>query len=516
VAAASAQPGPVLQAPVGGYRSPAAIAKASSRVSTTRVIIGLFIGVTAALLGGVGGQLASPVYVLVAVIVGIILIFRTPTTYASFTLWLWFVTPFVRRVLDMHHGWNPTNPCLLAPPLVSMLGLLMLSRYARELRGMLFAPFLLAIAALAYGFSIGTINSSLLAASYSLLTWLAPIVFGIFLAASWRRYPELTVSVRRAYAIALPVLALYGVYQFVRLPAWDAGWMRNADMRSLGPPLPLLLRVFGTLNAPGPYASFLVAGMIVLLPAKGWLRYPAIAIAAISLLLTRTRAVWIAFIIGLVISQLSQPILRLPKRTITMLVIALLALPFAATPQFKNTILPRLNTLTDLRDDNSFIKRVQFSQETASGIVESAEGSGLGTTGGAVKLRNGQGVRSLDNGFLEVFYVLGWPGGALFFMGIGILVLQAFRFAEPRKDSFANSARATAIALISVLPIGDVFTGPTGTFLWSMVGLGIAAHTYHLTLGREARVRDLQMRMAARPSSPGVPVPAVLVPARSV
>ena len=515
VTAASVKPFVVPQTFSRGTTHGTPGAPTPSGVTTARATIALFIGVTVLLLAGVGGRLASIVYVLIAAVTGLILIFRSPPTYASFTLWLWFVTPFIRRVLDLRHGWNPTNPSLLAPPVVSMLGLLLLTRYGRELRGMLFAPFLLVLTALAYGYFVGIINSSLFAASYSLLTWLAPITFGIFLAASWRSYPELMVSVRRAYAIALPLLAAYGVYQFLRLPIWDSTWMRNAELRSLGPPLPLLMRVFGTLNAPGPYAAFLLSGMIVLLPSKGWLRFPAIAIGALALLLTRTRAVWIAFIIGLIVSQFSQPIIRLPKRTLTMLVIALLALPFAATPQFKNTILPRLNTLTNLRSDNSFIKRVEFSQGTANGIVESAEGNGLGTTGGAVKLRGNQGVRSLDNGFLEVFYVLGWPGGSLFFLGICALVIQAFRFAEPRKDSFANSARATSIALISVLPIGDVFTGPTGTFLWSMVGLGIAAHTYHVTTGRALRLQAFQAQMLAQPAAAGSAAsPALLIPVR--
>ncbi len=490
-------------------------ASAPGGVTTARAIVALFVMVTVLLLAGVGGRLASIIYVVIATLTGLVLIFRRPATYASFTLWLWFITPFIRRVLDLRHGWNPTNPSLLAPPVVSMLGLLLLARYGRELRGILFVPFLLVLTALAYGYFVGVINTSLFAASYSLLTWLAPITFGIFLGASWRSYPALIASVRRAFAIALPLLAAYGVYQFLRLPIWDSTWMRNAQLRSLGPPLPLLVRVFGTLNAPGPYAAFLLTGMIVLLPSKGWLRYPAIALGALALLLTRTRAVWIAFVIGLVVSQLSQPIIRLPKRTLTMLVIALLALPFAATPQFKDTILPRLNTLTNLRSDNSFMKRVEFSEGTASGIVESAEGNGLGMTGGAVKLRGNQGIRSLDNGFLEVFYVFGWPGGTLFFLGICTLVIQAFRFAEPRKDSFANSARATSIALISVLPIGDVFTGPTGTFLWSMVGLGIAAHTYHVTTGRALRLQALQAQMPAH-SAAAVPAaaPALHVPVR--
>jgi hypothetical protein len=132
-------------------------------------------------------------------------------------------------------------------------------------------------------------------------------------------------------------------------------------------------------------------------------------------------------------------------------------------------------------------------------------------TGGAIKLRNNLGVRSLDNGFLEVFYIYGWPGGLLFFLGIAGLLLQSFRFFEARTDSFANAVRAIAVALVSILPIGDVFTGPTGMLLWSMVGLGIAAHAYHLTTGKALRSRANAIRAFAM-SFPPPPAPALAVP----
>ncbi len=493
---------PLAAAAPGGSSNRASGDVGRRGLTASQAAVGLYLTVTVALLAGAGGSLASVAYVGVAVVAGVILLARDPVAYVNFSLWLWFLTPFVRRVLDMRHGWNPTNPALIAPPLIAMFALLPLLRHTRELRGVLYAPYLLVFAAFAYGYTVGVINAGFFPASYALLTWLAPAVFGLHLAVSWRRYPELALSIRRLFAVALPLLAAYGVYQFVKLPAWDAKWMRDADMRSLGAPLPFLVRVFGTLNTPGPFAAFLLTGVLMLLPAKGWSRYPAIATALVALLLTRTRAAWVAFIIGLVISQLSQPIMRLPKRTITLLVVALLALPLASTPQFRDTILPRLTTLTNLRSDNSFIKRVQFSTQTASNIVETAEGSGLGMTGGAIKLRDGQGVRSLDNGFLEVFYIFGWPGGALFFLGIAGLLLQSMRFFEARRDPFANAARAAAVALVSILPIGDVFTGPTGMLLWSMAGLGIAAHAYHLTTGAALRSRPLDeqtRRAASRP-----------------
>jgi hypothetical protein len=480
-------------------------------VNSSTVVIGLFILATLAMLAGLGGRAANIAYTGLAVVAGVLLIQRSPATYSSFSLWLWFVTPFVRRMLDYRHGWHPTNPALLAPPLVAALSIVTVWRHGRELRGRLFAPYLLILGALAYGYMVGLMVAGFIPATYALLTWIAPITFGVHLALSWRHYVELRASIRRTFAVALPMLGLYGVYQFVRIPPWDAAWMINADLRSVGSPLPYLVRVFGTLNTPGPYAAFLLVGILLVLAGTGFKRFPGIAVALIALLLTRTRSSWVAFVIGLVLMQVSQPVIRLPRRIIALVLVAVLAAPFTAIPKFRSTVLTRMSTLKDIRSDNSFIKRVEFSQEAATGIVESALGNGLGTTGGAVKLENrAVGVRSLDNGFLELFYVFGWPGGAMFLLGIGTLLIQTIRFAEARRDPFAGAVRATAMAILAIMPIGDIFSGSTGTLLWAMIGLGIAAHAYHLTTGLALRSR------AAPRFRPGVLVPQWAAPVTAV
>jgi hypothetical protein len=473
--------------------------RAKRRTGESWIAIGVFTAVTLAMLAGLGGRAANIGFAAAAVATGAFLLGRSPVMYSSFSLWIWFLTPFVRRVLDYRHGWSPTSPALLAPPIVAALSILTLMRHAKELRGRLFAPYLLILGALAYGYSIGVINAGVFPASYALLTWLAPLVFGVHLALSWRDYVDLQIVISKTFAVALPVLAIYGVYQFVRIPAWDAQWMINADLKSIGAPLPFLVRVFGTLNTPGPYAAFLLAGILMMLTGKGFIRFPGIATALVALLLTRTRAAWIAFMIGLLIQQLSQPVIRLPRRLLTLTIVAVLAAPLTQIPEFRSTILNRMTTLKSIGSDNSFVKRVAFSEAAAEGIVQSAAGNGLGTTGGAIKLSNGNvGVRNLDNGFLELFYVYGWPGGTMFLLGIVALLYQSFRFAEARRDPFAGAVRASGIALIAILPIGDVFSGSTGAMLWAMMGLSIAAHAYHLTTGLALRSRFARAHIEAQ------------------
>jgi hypothetical protein len=483
----------------------------------TLIVGGLFTAATGVLLAGIGSRYSNIAYVVMAVLAGTVLYVRTPDGYVSFTLWLWFVTPFVRRVFDLHHGWNPASPVLIAPPAVALLSVLTILRRLSELRGVLYAPYLLVILAFAYGFAVGIINAGMVPAAYAFVTWVAPALFGLHVALSWRSYPEFANRVQRTFVWAVPILAAYGIYQFVRLPSWDAQWMVNADMRSIGAPRPFLVRVFGTLNTPGPFAAVLAAGALILLPAKGRFKAISVAIATVAMLLARTRAIWIAFIIGLITQQIGQPLRKSTKYVVTLVAVALMAVPLAQIPQFSKVIGARMATLTNLSEDNSFKKRYNFTEAAASSIVATAEGMGLGTTGGAIKLRGGQGVRALDNGFLEVFYIYGWVGGMLFFLGIAGLLLQAMRFRETRSDPFANAARAVSVSLIAILPIGDVFTGATGTLLWMAVGFGLSGHAYHLATGQALRSQAIRRAvLAARMPAAAPPVPVALLdrPAR--
>ena len=481
-------------------------------VGSPAVIVPLFFSIfVLVLLAGLGGRPASAAYTAMAVFAGGFLYANSPGGYVSFTLWLWFITPFVRRVLDMHHGWSPTSPVLIAPLAVAALSGLGVLRRIGELRGSLYAPFLLVFLALGYGYSVGGIKTGMLPATYALATWVAPALFGLHIALSWRRYPELSDAVRKTFKWAIPLLAAYGVYQFVRMPRWDAMWMINADMRSIGAPQPFLSRVFGTLNAPGPFGAFMCTGALILLPTKGRLKFISIGIAMIALLLARTRAAWVAFIIGLVVQQIGQPLKKLPRYAITLIAVTIVALPIVNMPQFSALIMPRLLSLTKLSEDNSFIKRYNFTKQAASSIVETAEGNGLGTTGGASKLRGAGAATSFDNGVLEIFFIFGWPGGGLFYLGLAGMMVQAVRFRETRADPFANAVRASSVALISMIPIGDVFTGATGTMLWMSFGFGIAGHAYHLTTGQALRSQAMHRanRPMFLPPAPAFPPAAV-------
>ena len=72
------------------------------------------------LVGGFGGMLKLG-FPFLALLVAALLYVQDPFGYLSFTWWIWFVTPLVRRLVDHHVGWTSVSPVMLTPYLVSLV-----------------------------------------------------------------------------------------------------------------------------------------------------------------------------------------------------------------------------------------------------------------------------------------------------------------------------------------------------------------------------------------------------------
>ena len=82
------------------------------------VILGLIIFSAVAVLAGAGSILRL-LFPLGSLGVGLFLFGKYPTMYISFTWWLWFVTPWLRRIIDYRSGWDGSGIILTAPFLVT-------------------------------------------------------------------------------------------------------------------------------------------------------------------------------------------------------------------------------------------------------------------------------------------------------------------------------------------------------------------------------------------------------------
>jgi hypothetical protein len=410
------------------------------------------------------------------------------------------VEPILRRVFDLRFGYHPASLLLLGPVLVTAVAGFTLLRRAQSLRGTTYVPFLLALFALLYAYTVGLIQQSVVAATYDLLNWGGPLLFGLHVALEWRRFPRLRSVFTNVALWGLVVTSAYGLYQFVDPPAWDRVWVYSAEMYSVGLPVPFLIRVFSTMNAPASFAAFLMFAVLVGLPAPQRWKFLPLALGLTVLLLTKTRSAWAAFLVGALVLQLRQPLRALPRQWI-----ALAGDPAArragghASPRAEGRRGARRVALQD-RGGPQLSERKQITNYVVQRLKRNAAGEGLGQLGSAGKL-SAKGRRAsvvaLDSGALEVFSVMGWMGGALFTLAMIGILIPIVRERRTRRDAVTNGAAAAVIALLTASLFGNVFNGVSGVMFWAAVGLATAGRNYALALEQARRY----------PVQPGVPLP---------
>lgn len=433
------------------------------------------VGVTAALLVAHRSAILTYAFPAMSVSLGAWLLFTDPARYLAFTLWLWMLSPLVRRVVDAQNGWNQQNAILLAPLLVCALAALDALYHAPRLKRVVAMPFVLGVLCILCGVLVGLFLTPPKLVLYAALSWSAPLLIGLHVAI----HPEHRARYHRAIvgALVLGIIAMgiYGVAQFVTPAEWDRLWMINSRMDSIGEPLPLRVRVFSTMNAPGPLAQFLTVALLIVLALRSSLKWPTLAAGLLLLLLSLARSAWLGFAVGVLLLLAVAP--RRPRRgAIGLVAGGVLALTVAASAplptalaSMRHTIASRLTTIGDLSMDNSFRARRYLIPAVLSDISEQPLGSGLGSTlvggarGRASSRLADQGLY-LDNGILEVLLVLGWLGGIVFLgcaVGAAWLAWRGTRGREAGYGYFAG-----AMAILAQVVGATIFTNVGGAMLW--------------------------------------------------
>ncbi len=100
-------------------------------------------------------------YTPLAFMVAAILFVRFPAAYLVHVWWLWFLTPFVRRVVDFHSGWTEFSPIMLAPYVASLLMIVTLIRFLPRLNQRDMFPFAPILVGLGLAYPIGIMNCRL-------------------------------------------------------------------------------------------------------------------------------------------------------------------------------------------------------------------------------------------------------------------------------------------------------------------------------------------------------------------
>lgn len=432
-------------------------------------------------------------------LVGLYLYWKHPVHYITFTWWVWFLSPFIRRVVDYQSGWVDPSPVLLAPVLVSFIaGLGFLRHFLPSMRyGGL--PFALAFAGAVYGFGVGLIRTSFdYTLAQPMLTWLTPIFLGFHLFKNWHDYPRYRDALQRTFVFGALVLGIYGVVQFLTAPMWDRFWMTNVEFLSFGKPEPMEIRVFSMLNAPGPFSVVMMACLLMLFGTRGWLKFPAAAGGYLSFLLCLTRSAWIGWAVGL-ISLMTTMNLKARLRLVAVIVVlAGAVVPLALMPPFSEVVVPRIKTFTQAKDDLSLAARLEGYGNYLQDAFLDPLGKGVGVMDRVYAVAaDDDGIGPHDSAILELLLSLGLPGTVFYGIGLIALLLSV----RPRRsiveirsdalapetlvndtfvnDAFLNTARAISLGMFVQMVLGSVMLGVMGAVLWSFSGVVIAGYRYH-------------------------------------
>jgi O-Antigen ligase len=434
--------------------------------------VAIFLLLIAVLLaaGGAPARYGIPV---VSTAAAYVLYRQSTLTYVSFVWWLWFLTPFVRRLVDFRSGFAETSPILAVPFLACLVcAPTLLKAEIWKRRSSL--PFVLASGSAAYGLLVGVLiipKKILLTAA---LGWLAPLVFGFYILAECsdkEKVQAIYQTLQRTFCWGVLIMGVYGVIQFAVVPGWDALWANETEMSSIGTAEPFAMRVFSTMNGPGALAYTLVAGLLLLVKQRGWLPMIATAAGYATFLLSSVRAAWAAWLLAMLLLALRERkyLLRLAVG------VAVLGVCIGAAmviEPVQEAVLSRLQTFTDLQNDTSYQERKSGSEDMVIYAQSEPFGTGLGTMDAKFAGKTTLGTR--DSGFWEIFLSLGWIGGSLYLLAFAIV---AWTFLKPgvSRTSLEITAGSISVALMAQLLLGSVMIGVAGTIIWMFAAMGIAS-----------------------------------------
>src|SRR5690606_23639493 len=114
---------------------------------------------------------------------------------------------------------------------------------------------------------------------------------------------------------------------------------------------------------------------LLLLSARVRGRLPALVLGFIGLLLSRIRTAWLGFVFGLVLQLVTQPVRRLPRNWMTMMVVGILSLPVITIPRIREGIVDRLSSFSQGEQDSSVRSRVMVARAAYQLVMEYAEGA---------------------------------------------------------------------------------------------------------------------------------------------
>ena len=321
--------------------------------------------------------------------------------------------------------------------------------------------------------SVNLVRGELVPGLVAAADWLAPLLYYFYFLTLAGRIAEAEAPVKAFLTANMAVIGAYGLQQYFAPADWDVAWIKDSGLIELGGPPLQPIRLFATMNMPGPMASWLGTILLMALHFRTRLMLLALPAIGIVLVLSLVRGVMgvvlLSLCIALVVGR-GQNVLGIVKA------VALLAMVIggfgtyvvATDVETADRVLKRFDTVKELEYDVSAESR-RKTYAAAPALIDAAPlGLGIAVLGrGAVAAGEGQVV--IDAGPLAIYLALGWIGGTVYLLA---LFLLAAHMLVGARTSGSMAGLVVGVAALSNI-IGVVFSNPMGVqaaMLWFCAG----------------------------------------------
>ena len=424
-----------------------------------------------------GGSVLNLAFTPLAVVVALVLYRFHPPLYVAFVMWIWMLTPLVRRLADWQTGFHSLSPIMVAPQLVTTVSLFSAWSVLGAAGSRRFQPYFFILGILLWGYIVGILRNGILPASYDLLNWACPVFFAIHLLARSNLAKDYTEALIGALTWGVLVTGIYGVRQYFAPTDWDTQWMLAtvAELGTIGDAIALQVRIFSTMNSPGPFAVFMGGGLIALFVARGRVRWLAAAPGFAALMLSLVRSAWGGFAVGLAVMLAFAPIRLRVRMVVVGILLISSATPFLLEGPIAETFQARFATISDIENDDSFASRLEFYYSFFETAASSVSGVGLGKIGLASRLSTTDAslgeYGNFDSGIMNLLFTFGLTALPL----SGVILFLFYRGAVlGRRTPEGAALIAIAAGTLSQLIFINTLAGVSGIFILPMIALAEA------------------------------------------
>lgn len=423
------------------------------------------------------GRLLILLFPLGAILVGVYLYFNAPVFYIGYTLWLWFLNPLIRRIIDFQSGYYTTGGLYTTAHFVTFIVVITFIKDLPRVYNKSGLPFVLCAGVISFatlsGFAQQSLRDFLIVTS--ILNWICPVIFGFHLFASWRDYPAYRQAIERVLFFGLLVMSVYGIYQFVVAPGWDRFWLEITSLHSRGKPEPFGIRVWSTMSAAHQFAFPMIAGMVLLFkPPTKLPRFLLFALSSVTLLLTRVRTAWFCLVLCLFVYVTSLKPKYQAKIVFGLGVALVLIVAFLSIEEFNDVISQRVDSLSSLGEDRALDLRADAYNQVLDLLLFNVIGSGFGSS-----IRDLVLLSDGDTSFLSMLLWFGLLGTLLYVLGVVLCVSRLLIERTAQKDPFFLAARTICLGLLPMSFTGQLFPSAGGMIFWGFMGMGLAAGKYY-------------------------------------